>query len=38
MSIVSKFSFEEIGNFAINNVFFIYTHKKRTASVKKKFI
>jgi hypothetical protein len=35
MSIVFKFSLEGIGNFAINNVFFIYK-KKRTASLKKK--
>ena len=29
MSIVFKFSLEGIGNFAINNVFFIYKKKKK---------
>ena len=36
MPIVFKFSLEGIGNFAINNVFFIYKKKKWTASLKKK--
>ena len=36
MSIVFKFSLEGIGNFAINNVFFIYKKKKNELLLLKK--
>ena len=36
MSIVFKFSLEGIGNFAINNVFFIYKKKNELLLLKKK--
>ena len=36
MSIVFKFSLEGIGNFVINNVFFIYKKKNELLLLKKK--